>query len=551
MKRAEMTEHDQGHASTDDVARVTNEERVEGAAAPVTEDGENEHGAGARRRVVGRTKRPGRLQFSRGIGSHVLIGRHRLFAALLIVAALPACARDAAANIPDPITKINTVRVLAGDLSDGRLTTEVSYTDTAASAAASTGDSIALASGFSFLLRTCLAYHLHGTTPVSSCATRSVDTRPNDAPIYTHAPPVTLAGQPRPTSQPWGYFTAYTDVLHLNAGAWAISAHSWPADGLQGAGIAVAAQGQETGTLAPNSTVTVDGPFTGAIGSGQPDSICTTSAVASDGSALPAGVSTSHPAFFGAPTYYEVGSPTGAHAGQAPRGVMLVIHGGGWTVNSVGLVESMRADADRWRARGWQTVNLSYRACAESIGDVLWFYDNARAWFGSGAAICALGTSAGGHLALLIGARRPDLFCAVSQAGPTDLIKIQHELAYDKASGLHTQTNGGRQVHNLAAAAFGAENLSLYSPAAQASETLKSTRVLQGFSADDALVPYQQTTDLSDAMRAADPYAYVESMQLATGTIPFGHGLVSQAALDDFYDAETELVAPVTTQLSR
>jgi BD-FAE len=479
-----------------------------------------------------------------GIRQHVLIRRHRLLAALLIVSAFAVFARDAAANIPAPITKINTVRVVADATANGRLTTRVTYTDMAASAAASTGDGIGLAEGFSYLLRTCLAYHLHGATPVSSCARRTVDTGSNTDTIYTHAPPVTLPEQPRPTSQPWGYFTAYTDVLYLDGSSWAISAHSWPADGLQGAGIAVAAQGQDSGTLAPNSTITVDGPFSGAIGTGQPDSICTTSAVASDGSALPAGVSTSHPAFFGAPAYYEVGSPSKTYAGQAPRGVMLVIHGGAWTVNSVGLVQGMRADADRWRARGWQTVNFTYRACAASVGDALWFYDKARAWFGSGA-ICALGTSAGAHLGLLIGARRPDLYCVVSQAGPTDLRTIQREVAYNPASGLYDQTNGGRQVHNLAAAAFGAENLPLYSPAAQASETLKSTRVLQGFSADDALVPYQQTADLADAMRTADPGAYVENMQLAIGTIPFAHGRVTQAALDDFYERETELVAPV------
>ncbi|MEA2231430.1 MAG: hypothetical protein QOD83_1246 [Solirubrobacteraceae bacterium] len=479
------------------------------------------------------------------ISSYVFVRCHRLLAVLLAVAGFAVLARDAAANIPAPITKTNTVRVLAGATADGTLTTKVTYSDTAASAASSTDDTIGLMEGFSYLLRTCLAYHLEGTTPVSSCDRRTVDTRSNTDTIFRHAPPVTLPDQPRPTSQAWGYFTAYTDVLQSpDASSWAISAHSWPADGLQGAGIAVAAQGQDSGTLAPDSTVTVDGPFNGAIGTGQPDSICTTSAVPSDGSALPAGVSTSHPAFFGAPAYYEIGLPTGTFAGEAPRGVMLVIHGGAWTVNSVGAVQRMRADADRWRARGWQTVNLTYRACAESVGDVLWFYDKARAWFGSGPAICALGTSAGGHLALLIGARRPDLYCAVSQAGPTDLRAIQREVAYNPASGVYDQTNGGRQVHNLAAAAFGAENLPLYSPAAQASETLKSTRVLQGFSADDTLVPYQQTADLAEAMRAADPGAYVENMQLAVGAIPFAHGRVTQAALDDFYERETELVAP-------
>jgi hypothetical protein len=112
------------------------------------------------------------------------------------------------------------------------------------------------------------------------------------------------------------------------------------------------------------------------------------------------------------------------------------------------------------------------------------------------------------------------------------------------ASGLYDQTNGGRQVHNLAAAAFGAENLSLYSPAAQASDTLGSTRMLQAFSADDPMVPFQQTADLANAMRAADPFAYVDTIQLATGAIAFAHGRVTQAALDDFQERETELVAP-------
>ena len=103
--------------------------------------------------------------------------QHRLLAGLLIVCAFPVFAGDAAATIP--ITKINTVRVLTSAIADGTLTTKVTYTNTSASAAASTGDSIGLAAGSSFLLRTCLAYHLHGTPPVSSCATRSVDTRSN------------------------------------------------------------------------------------------------------------------------------------------------------------------------------------------------------------------------------------------------------------------------------------------------------------------------------------------------------------------------------------
>jgi acetyl esterase/lipase len=469
----------------------------------------------------------------------------RLAAAPLAVLGLAVFTSSAAANIPAPITESNTVHSPApSNLARGTMTTEVTYTDTTATARAFTSAAISLPPGFSYRLRTCVAYHLNATPPVSSCAERTADTRAETAPILRRAPTVTLAAQPRPTTQPWGYFTPYVEVLSLNASVWTVSAHSWSDEGLQGAGIAVAAQEQITGTLPANSTVTFDSPFNSAINSGQPDSICSDQPAPSNGSPLPAGVSTSHPAFDGAPAYYEVGLPTGSHTGQAPLGIMLVIHGGGWTITSVGAVQAMRPEADRWRARGWETVNLSYRACGQSAADVLWFYDRARAGFDPSARLCTLGLSAGGHLALLVAAQRSGVYCAISEAGPTDLNRIQGEVAYDAASGTYSQTVGGRWVHNLAAAAFGEENLAAYSPAAQASPALTSTRVLQGFSLDDALVPYRQAIDLAAAMSAADPAAYVDSVLLEIGTIPFGHGRVTRRALDDFYARERLLVAP-------
>jgi acetyl esterase/lipase len=464
---------------------------------------------------------------------------------VLALLAFAACVPRAQANVAAPATRTNAVRDAATGIANGALTTTVTYTGAHATAVASTGDSIGLPPGSSLLLRSCVAYHLHGSAPLSSCAQRIVDTTSNDATVYTYAPPVTLARQRRPKSEPWAYFTAYVELQSLRGGVWLTSAHSWPEDGLQGAGIAVAARGEDNATLPPNSTVALDGAFNSAVNSGQPDSICTAVPLASDGSPLPAGVRSSHRAFSGAPGYYEVGLPTGDYAGQAPRGVMLVVHSGGWALAGVGGVQRVRPDADRWRARGWETVSFANRMCAQSFGDALWFHDRARGWFGPRTKICALGTSAGGNLALLIGAYRPDLYCAVSEAGPTDLRTIQDEVAYDAASGLFDQTLGGRWVHNLAAAAFGEENLSEYSPAAQAAGTLKGTRVLQGFSADDPTVPYQQAADLADAMRAANPDAYVDSDQLATGAIAFAHGHVTQAALDDFYAREQRLVAPV------
>jgi hypothetical protein len=467
---------------------------------------------------------------------------HAVPLALLLLGVFAPCA---AANIPAPVVKTNTVRFTAPSPGNGTLTTTVTYTDTDATAVASTGYTIRLPSGFLFRLRSCVAYHLNAEAPVSNCAERTVDTRSNTTTVSAYAPRITLAGQLRPTTQPWGYFTPYTEVLYLSGSSWRLRAHSWPSTGLQGAGIAVAPQGQDSGTLPPNSTVTFAGAFTGAINTGQPDSTCTAIPIPSNGSALPVGVTTDHPAFPGSPAYYEVGLPRGNYEGQPPRGVMLVIHGGAWSATAVGAVESMRADANRWRGRGWETVNLTYRPCGQSAVDVLWFYDQARLWFPPGTRICALGTSAGAQLALLIGAYRADLYCAISQAGPTDLRIIQGEGAWDAASGTYTQTLGGRSVHNAAAAAFGEENLLRYSPAALVSPTLTNTRVMQAFSADDAFVPYQQAADLADAMHTANPNAYVENIQLAAGTIPFGHGFVTRAALDNFYARERLLASPV------
>jgi hypothetical protein len=122
---------------------------------------------------------------------------------------------DGSGVVPDPIMRSNPVRIPWTGTTDGALTTEVTYTDTAAAGTASTGNTISLGEGYVFRLRTCVEYHLDGTPPVSSCAERNVDTRSNSTAVDTFAPSVTLSGQPRPTTQPWAYFSAYTEVLYF------------------------------------------------------------------------------------------------------------------------------------------------------------------------------------------------------------------------------------------------------------------------------------------------------------------------------------------------
>jgi acetyl esterase/lipase len=466
-----------------------------------------------------------------------------LGAALAALCVLAAGASPAYANVPSAVTKTNTLRIPAlANAADGTLSTTLTYAATTATAVSSTGNTIWLAKGNTFKLTSCIAYHLDGNAPVSSCADRVVDTRFNSATIYTSAPSVALSDQPRPATERFAYFTATVQIVTQTGGT--LVSSSWPDNGLQGAGLPVAAQGATSAQLPASSTITLTTPFAGVIDSGQPDSICRGSYSASNGSATPAGVSVSNPAFAGAPAYYEVGQPTGAYAGRPRRGTMLVIHGGGWTTNGPGAVQASRVEADRWRARGFLTVNITYRPCGQSTTDVAWFYDHTRAVLGS-EKICATGISAGGYLALQLASRRPDLYCVVSKAGPTDLATIQGQPAYDSATRTLSQFLGGRWVHNLGAAAFGDENLTADSPAANASGSLRTSRVLQGFSADDGLVPWGQATELRDAMLAANPGAYADTVRMPAGSVSFGHGTVTQSALDDFNAREVALVAPI------
>ena len=78
------------------------------------------------------------------------------------------------------------------------------------------------------------------------------------------------------------------------------------------------------------------GGKSGGINSGEIDSFCMGSPKPLSSAPGP-GVST-NALGSSAPAYYEVGEPTGAYLGQPPKGVMFVIHGGGWYQTGAGRV---------------------------------------------------------------------------------------------------------------------------------------------------------------------------------------------------------------------
>jgi hypothetical protein len=201
-----------------------------------------------------------------------------------------------------------------------------------------------------------------------------------------------------------------------------------------------------------------------------------------------------------APSYYEVGAPTGTNAGKPPKGVMILIHGGGWYYAGPAGVVANRANANFWRAWGFSTVSVTYRGCtAGMLDDIAWFYDRIQSWF-PGTRTCATGGSAGGHLTLMLAASRP-LSCAISLAGPTDLA--------DPSGSSSTVAN----IHDFGVAAFGAEALQGLSPRYQVASI--SAPVLQAVLQNDAFreIPGQVSV-MDDLLRTAHPEGRYEEHQL-------------------------------------
>lgn len=256
--------------------------------------------------------------------------------------------------------------------------------------------------------------------------------------------------------------------------------------------------------------------------------------------------------------FFSIGEPSGGYEGRPPCGVMLVIHGGAWQDEGEASAASELnlADADRWRARGWKTIAVSYRpsrqgpagswpallgpappvvegSATRSIEDVTWFYDEVRRWLGAEIPVCASGWSSGGHLALLLAALRPSLDCAIAQAAPTDLPAL-------RASG----TLGGL----VAEFAFGPRSTTAPADAFSPVTVVDGigARLLLATAANDTWVPPFQMDAMRGAMARAGKARRITTLRLTEGPLAFWHGTVSAASLAELRRREARLAEELT-----
>jgi acetyl esterase/lipase len=448
----------------------------------------------------------------------------------LLLAAAPA------SGVPSSATTLTNAMMRAGDsLGSSTLTTTYAISQVTARVSSA---GLRLAGGRQYRASVCLNVHVLGTPPDAQCVTKDIDARSTSV-TRNYALPTASRTVTRPPAGGAGYATQQIDVTYLSGTTWTAYGSSWPTGNIAAASLPLFAAGAAVGPLPDEQGVALESTLAhGGANTFLPDSMC----ISNPWPAATPRPDLSPTALGAMPFYYEVGAPSGAYATQPAKGVLLLFHGGGWYSNGGGAAEALRGEADRWRARGWRTVNSSYRPCGLTVSDALLLYDRVRATFGSTLPLCTFGHSAGGHVALMVAvSRSPGVRCVVDDAGPTDAATLPTQGAYDPAGG--TQTNSSKAVYNVMGAAFGFENLLRYSPAQFAGSSLRGIRILAASAAQDSVVPYGQMTLLRDRMQAADPAAYVNTMQLPAGDMPFVHANVSQAALDAYHRAEQDLVA--------
>ena len=459
--------------------------------------------------------------------------------AIAAVACALAAAAPAAANLLPLKSLTLPVRVPSmNNWSAGTSTMTVTYTDTTATADVA-APAVQLGAGKALRVMTCVKAYAAKRAFDSKCDARLVSTIGNLGAVAVAAPSVRLTAA-RQTQSGAAWFSYVVSVGERQAnGTYKEIATSWPTGGLSKGHVVIPAQSATKAPVPTSLGAALSTGLHGGVNTGQIDSFCGDAVLPAS---APAGDVSTDGLGAGAPAYYEIGEPTGAYAGQAPKGVMLVIHGGGWYSTGAGHVARMRPDADRWRARGWRTLSVTYRGCRASLSDVQWFYDRAVESWGDQLPYCALGSSAGGHLALMLAASRQTLDCAVDQAGPTNAESLPSQRV--EAATAAAAADGPRWVHNLMVAAVGPDELLWWSPA-RFPARMTAARILFASPQNDWAVPYAQGVELRDNVKAVDPAAYVDLYRLPAGSIPWVHGGVSSDGVAEYERREEQLVAPL------
>jgi len=255
----------------------------------------------------------------------------------------------------------------------------------------------------------------------------------------------------------------------------------------------------------------------------------------------------------------DVYVPEKVAEGERARPLVVWIHGGGWQGGS-----KDRCPAARLVLSGYVVASIQYRLTdvaawpaqiQDCKGAIRWLRANAQKYGIDGERVGVWGTSAGGHLAAMLGMTVPrddanlegevggnglessGVQAVVNWFGPADLVKLAEEIGVeqDGEDGALARLAGGRVKERMGV-------LRQASPVRYASRDDAPMLIMHGV--EDRLVPLEQSRMLRDELQRVG--ARVELVEKANS----GHGngeFLRQTTLDEvkqFFDVQLK-TAPV------
>jgi acetyl esterase/lipase len=212
-----------------------------------------------------------------------------------------------------------------------------------------------------------------------------------------------------------------------------------------------------------------------------------------------------------------------------PVGVVMLLPGGGWQRNDAEY-QGLRDAAKSLQGQGYATVPIEYDSGVKGFRQIQAVYKAAQKRYPN-LPICANGISAGGHWALMLATRAPDLACVETLAAPTDLTTL-------------AQQNPSRNEAIAAAiATFGQGGLARWSPVTYANKI--KAKVLLIAAESDPVVPADQSRELAQAL----PGAQLMVAPPGPVQVPWAHyGGVATDAQDNVITREIDFLKAATQQ---
>jgi len=216
---------------------------------------------------------------------------------------------------------------------------------------------------------------------------------------------------------------------------------------------------------------------------------------------------------------HEIKGPTD---GGPSKGTVILFHPGGWGFVGEQYLATMEPQAQRWRDRGYTTLNTTYAGAGASEADAIDMFDAVNKSRMNRKPIFTTGASAGGQLSLMVAAKRPKLDLAISQGGPLDFVDLPE--------------GGFKDWVNVA---WGPD-VTAHSPVHQA-DAIKARVLLGASQGDTLLMPSSRTFKEVRPKRTT----YIE-MPVGDGQAPFIHANVDSGQIGRFLSAEETMAAKAT-----